>query len=361
MNFKNKTLYTMSAVLSTFLLSGCGGGGGGSSSTVESSTYTISGTVPGTIIEAFCTDGSYYKVNSTDDGTSNHPFELILPKDLECKIVMTTNEDDANESNWIVTPITLNGDTNLIVDKDVLLGQVTLATSGSGGVREVLDISHSEATTRTLDIDSMDDDHDGVPNIYEDDDGDGLLNHHDDDDDNDGVKDIAETTNDHDGDGILDINDKDDDNDGIDDSRDDDRDNDGIRDSEDDDDDGDGIVDDDDHDHDNDGIDDENDRDSDNDGHDDVTGDSYDTNNYTTNITLPDTFAADDGRLLASQCAQCHGTNGISSNSWDSIKNEDDNIKTESFDDLDELIMGAQADGYTADEANAIQTWLNNQ
>jgi len=66
-------------------------------------------------------------------------------------------------------------------------------------------------------------------------------------------------------------------------------------------------------------------------------------------------YTANEGRLLGSQCAQCHGTNGISVNKWDSIAGEDD-LLDEIFDD--EPIMNAQAHGYTNEEILLIESWL---
>jgi len=74
-----------------------------------------------------------------------------------------------------------------------------------------------------------------------------------------------------------------------------------------------------------------------------------------TDILLPTTYTADAGRLLGSQCAQCHGTNGISTTEWDSIAGEDD-LLDEIFDD--EPIMSAQAHGYTEEEIILIGNWL---
>ena len=76
----------------------------------------------------------------------------------------------------------------------------------------------------------------------------------------------------------------------------------------------------------------------------------------TTDILLPITYTVDAGRLLGSQCAQCHGTNGISANEWDSIAGEDD-LLNEIFED-DEPIMSAQAHGYTSEEIILIGNWL---
>lgn len=78
--------------------------------------------------------------------------------------------------------------------------------------------------------------------------------------------------------------------------------------------------------------------------------------NTSTDILLPITYSTNEGRLLGSQCAQCHGTNGISSNDWDSIAGEDD-LLDEIYQD-DEPIMDAQAHGYTEDEIILIGNWL---
>ena len=80
----------------------------------------------------------------------------------------------------------------------------------------------------------------------------------------------------------------------------------------------------------------------------------------TTPSTTPDmatSYSPNDGRLLASGCFQCHGTNGISTNSWDGIAGED-NLKEEMFEEGAGHIMTAQAKGYTDSEITAIQSWL---
>ena len=80
-----------------------------------------------------------------------------------------------------------------------------------------------------------------------------------------------------------------------------------------------------------------------------------DTTDNTPVITEATTYKPDAGRLLGSQCAQCHGTNGISVNKWDSIAGEDE-LVNEIFDD--EPIMLAQAHGYTSEEIILIGNWL---
>ena len=84
--------------------------------------------------------------------------------------------------------------------------------------------------------------------------------------------------------------------------------------------------------------------------------DEKDESNTDTDIVLPTGYTVNAGRLLGSQCAQCHGTNGISTNSWDSIAGES-NLEDEIYED-DEPIMMAQAHGYTSEEIILIGDWL---
>lgn len=315
--------------VTTFLI-GCGGGGGGTASVSNTSqtptTYSISGTVPGTIIEAYCNDGSSYSTTSTNNGTSKHPFTLNIPTNLDCKLVMITNETAANPADYIITPIEIESDskigTYLKIDKNINLGNVpvdipSVNSAWLPGVRSPLKIvlNGQEISVKSLSSDPMDDDNDGILNVYENDDDDNLPNKYDDDDDDNGIKDINEARLDKDHDGIDDIYDRDDDNDGKYDEQD------------------------------------ENEDEEQNESN------SNNSNSNSSNITLPSSFTANNGRLLGSQCAQCHGTNGVSSSGIDSIKGED-NLTHEIYDD--DPIMNAQAKGYTSTEIIAIETWLNN-
>lgn len=241
---------------------------------------------------------------------------------------MITNETATNPADYIITPIELESDssigTYLTIDKDLDLGNVPLETPGvnSGwlpGVRTPLrvTIKNKQMHVKKLSYDPMDIDNDGIPNIYENDDNDSLPNKYDDDDDNNGIKDINENNNDKDHDGISDNYDKDDDNDGIEDSKDSNH----------------------------------------NESNDNDNNQSNNNNNSGSTITLPSTFTANAGRLLGSQCAQCHGTNGVSSSGIDSIKGEN-NLTHEIYDD--DALMNAQANGYTSTEILAIESWLNN-
>ena len=342
------TSWKFSVLVSALVLAGCGG----SSNTDDvvsaiNSSSTVSGTVPGTLIEAFCTDGSYYFVKSTDNNTTEHPFEIEVPSTVSCSLVMTTNED--NSTSRVVTQIGMitpnTSGTLFTATADIDLGHIPLAMdpsnindiNGDHVSDDILSIQ-VDGTSLVVELENpLDDDADGLVNVYEDYDDDGVSNYYDHDDDNDGIDDIYDTDNDGDdiegndndldGDGISNDTDVDDDNDGLDDSVDSDDDNDGIDDYLDSDDD-------------NDGIDDDQDEDS---------------SDNSTDILLPTTYTSDAGRLLGSQCAQCHGTNGISSNEWDSIAGEDEFI---SEDFSDEPIMSAQAHGYTDEEKTLITNWL---
>ncbi len=332
------TLLKLSALASALILAGCGGSStADTANTATASVSTISGTVPGTLIEAFCVDGSYYKVKSTHNNTDKHPFEIEVPSTVSCSLVMTTNEDD-NESKVVTQIGIITPDSNgtlFTAAADIDLGHIPLAMdpsnindiNGDHVSDEILSI-HVDGTSIEVELENpLDDDKDGLVNVYEDDDDDGINNRDDDDDDNDDILDIHENDNDLDDDGIDNDEDVDDDNDGIDDDEDSDDDNDGIDDYLDPDDDNDGIDDDEDS-----------------------------SNDTTPNILLPTNYTANAGSLLGSQCAQCHGTNGISSNGWDSIAGED-NLADEIYAD-DEPIMSAQAHGYTSEEILLIGNWL---
>lgn len=84
------------------LISSCGGGEGSSNTTAVSTNFSISGTVPGTIIEAYGDNGSYYKVSSDNNGSTMHPFTLTLKSGVEYSLFMTVNE---NTAEAITTPI----------------------------------------------------------------------------------------------------------------------------------------------------------------------------------------------------------------------------------------------------------------
>ncbi len=289
------TSLKLSALAAGFILAGCGGGSSSTTSTTQ--TSKISGTVPGTLIEAFCADGSYYKVTSTDNNTNEHPFEIEIPSTVSCSLVMTTNEND--EAKKVITQIgVITSDANGTVftaTGDINLGHIPLAMDPSdindaNGDHVSDDILSIQVDGISIEVElenPLDDDNDGLVNVYEDDDNDGIHNKDDDDDDGDKEIDID--------------NDLDDD-----------------------------------------GIDDEYDVDDDNNGYADTP--------------LPTAYTADPGRLLGSQCAQCHGTNGVSSTEWDSIAGED-NLEDEIFED-DEPIMSAQAHGYTSEEIILIGNWL---
>ncbi len=317
----------------------------------SSGTYTLKGTVPGTLIEAFCDDGSYFSAHSVVNGSDRHPFSLDLPRDVACRLAMTTNEGSAD--GRVITPVRLvsggSGSIAFSNDDDALdLGHVSLALSraemrsdqnGDGVEDTPLDVALTDAERQAIrlvvkDRDPLDKDGDGIPNVYEDLDDDGIPNRYDDDDDGDGLPDIedhdadgdGQDDNDLDGDGIENGKDHDDDNDGIHDDKDDDDDNDGIHDRDDDDDDNDG------------------------------TPDSKDPDSHAYTPVDPGTPTA--GRLLASQCAQCHGTDGRSRSDIDSLAGESAN---EIIEEMLEMqadstpgIMDYHARGYTTEQIRAI-------
>ncbi|MBJ6609627.1 MAG: hypothetical protein JG718_04640 [Candidatus Thiothrix moscowensis] len=319
-----KIRLTLAAMLGGTLVA-CGGGGASNSSGENVGTatgYAISGSVPGTLIEAFCSNGQIYSTQSEHNGTAQHPFTLNLPRNVECRLVMTTNENDP--ANRVVTPIRLtkNGAGSIAfasTGSAVNLGYIDLKTTRSAmradvnqdGVEDnplVVDISlsASDVGVDTAFADPMDVDRDGVIDTYEDDDGDRVPNRYDDDDDGDGTPDLADNDFDSDHDGIGDDEDSDDDNDG------------------------------------------------------DYDGDSTQVGGGNSSVLVPD-----GGQLLAAQCFQCHGTEGHSVSRIEGLAGEAGEIASEMREmkystNLND-IMHRQAKGYTESEIDAIAAYFANK
>lgn len=88
---------------------------------------------------------------------------------------------------------------------------------------------------------------------------------------------------------------------------------------------------------------------------DDETQNNTSINNSSENNSLlAQTYTKDEGRFLVAQCAACHGTNGYSTTSWDSIAGEGE-FATDTF----HGIMGAQTHAYSAEQKQAIDNYLN--
>ena len=99
--------------LSVLAIAGCGGGGSHGGAT-GAGTGSLTGTVPGTLIEASGEDGSLYRVHSTDNGTTRHPFRLDLPAGKVFTLTMTTNEGSADS---VTTPIGFTDGSQQVVNK----------------------------------------------------------------------------------------------------------------------------------------------------------------------------------------------------------------------------------------------------
>ena len=366
--------YVSLATAISVALAACGGGGGGGGGVAGASGagYILKGTVPGTLIEAFCDDGSYYVTASESNGTARHPFSLGLPADVDCRIVMITNEDDPD--NMVITPIKLrkqDGQSGIAITTSgevIDLGHVNLAMSratmfsdsNDDGVEDIpREVELDEDTSREVEInnsdnDPMDEDGDGIIEVYEDDDSDGVPNQYDADDDEDGIPDLYDNDHDNDGhpendfdkDGVPNDIDVDDDNDGIEDEIDSDDDNDGVSDELDSDDDNDGTRDED-----------EGDEESDID-----SGEGPGGEDGSGGFIPAEPGEATPGRLLASQCAQCHGTDGRSVSDIDSLVGEGDEIRSEMIEMKNSVnrddIMHKQAAGYTDIQIQQISDHL---
>ena len=313
------------------MLAACGGGGGTTSNSNPTSptskpSFNLTGTVPGTLIEAFCEDGSYHAVNSDHNSTNRHPFVLKIPTDLSCRLVMTTNENDP--TNKVVTPIkfvsndgsssiAFSGKTDADSDHiDLALTRDTmnLDLNEDGVEDEPVEVNLDDDAIEVIEKenDPLDEDDDDIIDMYEDDDNDKINNHDDDDDDGDGIKDEDDSDNDddYDRDGVKNDDDVDDDNDGI--------------------------------------------EDEDDEEEEDNNGNGGDTN-----PDIVTTVSA--GRLLASQCAQCHRTDANPNKGFEDL------IGEEIYGDLDEMkrenkqeLMHLQANGYSDEQILLIDDYFDN-
>ena len=200
-------------VLATFFVA-CGGGGSTTSTPsstpapsstpipTTSSNVKISGTVPGTLIEAFCDDGSYKQVTSTNNGTNEHPFSISVPSSRNCNLVMTMYEN--NSSKRIINNIGFNNGTQqgtaLKTDKDINLGHVALPTTYGMGIDSDGDhvndnrlyVSTTGVTVASQIV--QDSDNNGKLDAYDDKDGNGVVNAYEDDNAN-GIPNIHEDVN----------------------------------------------------------------------------------------------------------------------------------------------------------------------
>ena len=193
-----KKVILISLIAAPFIIVGCGGSS--STSATTSTNAKITGTVPGTLIEAFCDNNYYAQVTSTNNGTNQHPFEIEVPTNTNCRLVMTTNENDP--ANRVITEIAFSNGSTIVLNADVDLGNIPLELSyqnaddrdGDHVVDTPLQVNPNGAASNNAPVQDADgngmidayddDDHDNIPNAYEDDDRDGTPNLHDDSDGN---------------------------------------------------------------------------------------------------------------------------------------------------------------------------------
>lgn len=199
-----KKIYTAVVLSLATVITGCGGGGNSSN---NNKNVALKGTVPGTLIEAFCDDKSYHKTNSINNGTTKHPFAINLPKGVACRVIMTIRENDP--TNKIITPILFkkgSKKTNAIkLFKDTDIGYVPLPQAStsqndknSDHIKDEpleVDISnHDLEVLNDIDSNPFDKNHDGLIDGYEDKDHNGILDGFE-DKNRDGKVDINEDSN----------------------------------------------------------------------------------------------------------------------------------------------------------------------
>lgn len=193
-----KKLLLSTAILSSLtLLTACGGGGSTPAATTPpaaaQATYTVIGTVPGTLIEGFCDNGSYYKTNSDQTVPLPHPFSIKLPSGHVCNLVMTMDENTANPVITSIGTADANGNISTRIDalenETIDLGDILLQSGtnlvgddnpSDGIIDSPQDIGFvaklivkpaatptTPTTATTLSTSRLDVDGDGVLNVYD--------------------------------------------------------------------------------------------------------------------------------------------------------------------------------------------------
>ncbi len=185
-------------LISLLFIVNCGGGGGGDDNFINNNfistsptTFSLQGSVPGTLIEAFGNNGSYYKTTSVDSNGSK-TFTLTLPLGVKFNLFMTVNEGSTNS---IVIPIRFGSGTisssvfsySATNNQIINLGYLDLPITRQGkdndgdGVADnffthleegfKIDIYDSVASSTSFTTKTFDYDGDGIHNNYDNDDG----------------------------------------------------------------------------------------------------------------------------------------------------------------------------------------------
>jgi len=176
-----KKVILISLIAAPFLIVGCGGT---TANTSTSTSAKITGTVPGTFIEAYCDDGTYASTTSVQNGTNKHPFSLTVPTNTPCRIVMTTNQN--NPTTRVITPIKINGKNAIKLTGDTDIGYANIpatyaeATDANGDHVQDSPVDVSPATLEGTEIDDsannnpFDKDNNGKLDTLEDKNGDNT-------------------------------------------------------------------------------------------------------------------------------------------------------------------------------------------
>ena len=203
-----RAVFSLLILLSLLLVSCADKESDASNDAMDNNFTILRGSVPGTLIEAFCEDGSYHKTHSVQNGTAQHPFTLKVPRSTECYLIMTTNENTPNDQVITTLEFNVNGEVGPLfkpLEDSIDLGFIDLALRRDSAVvvDELYEITLDEGVDIIfLEDDPLDSDGDGIIDLYEDYDADGISNYYDYDDDNDGIYDLEDS--DDNGDGVID-------------------------------------------------------------------------------------------------------------------------------------------------------------
>ena len=149
-------------------------------------TAKIKGTAPKAKVEAFCADGNYTMVHTVKNGANKNAFTLRVPKNVPCRLVMTTNENNA--STILVTKVDVNGSKQVKVSDTLNLGNVNLPVKQAPGANSYdanndhltdsayrVDVNASSAILAQNASNKFDADHDGEVDLLQDKNTDGSI------------------------------------------------------------------------------------------------------------------------------------------------------------------------------------------
>ncbi len=154
------------------------GCGEGTYSTTVFPMAKITGTAPSSQIEAFCEDGIYTKSNIQKSDAMEYPFEISVPKDTNCRLIVVNENTDTNK---VVSQIqfqteAISGPT-FSLQEDLNVGSIHLPVNPNiESINSItIPVASNQITINNDPISTFDENHNGNIDAYEDMNSNGVL------------------------------------------------------------------------------------------------------------------------------------------------------------------------------------------